>query len=586
MLDDWFDERFAAAGARSFHFSIVRLLMAGVIWAVMGLGAGWRVAGVWVVVVLLVEWPLREITRPMARGLKLSRLEAVICMLIYAVATLAWSSAGAVLWDQSHAAIQLVGATFFAGHLLYLDTHHGRSMGALVPALPALAAPALAPLLIPHYRGVDQALVEVTMLAVVGHAVISIAVNFNEARQLMRANAAMVAARDEAETASRAKSAFLATMSHEIRTPLNGVLGMAQAIASQNRLPGQVREQVEVIRASGEGLLAILNDILDLSRVEAGKLELEEIDFDLGELAAGARQTFSPLAEAKDVAVVLELGAGAAGVYRGDPTRVRQILHNLISNALKFTEAGRIAVRLARDADGAVRLSVADSGVGISAEALERLFSKFEQADASTTRRYGGAGLGLSICRELAELMGGSIGAESTPGRGSTFTVVLPLRRVGDTAARPAAEPEATAAPARPLRVLAAEDNAVNQLVLKTLLAQVGVEPVLVGDGRAALEAWTREPWDLILMDVQMPVMDGPTATRAIRAAEAQSGRAYTPIVALTANAMSHQVDDYAAAGMDGHVAKPIEAASLYAALHLANLDGPDAAQAGEAARA
>ncbi|THD62752.1 MAG: response regulator [Phenylobacterium sp.] len=560
--------------------------MAGVIWAVMGLGAGWRVAGVWVMVVLLLEWPLREITRPMARGLKLSRLEAILCMLIYAAATLAWSAAGAILWDQPHAASQLVGAAFFAGHLLYLDTHHGRSMGALIPALPALAAPALAPLLIPHYHGVDQALVEVTMLAVVGHAVISIAVNFHEARQLKRANAGLVAARDEAETASRAKSAFLATMSHEIRTPLNGVLGMAQAIAAERRLPGQVREQVEVIRTSGEGLLAILNDILDLSRVEAGKLELEAMDFDLGELAAGARQTFAPLAEAKGVAVVLEMGEGAAGIYRGDPTRVRQILHNLISNALKFTENGRIAVRVARDAGGAVRLSVADQGVGISAEALSRLFAKFEQADASTTRRYGGAGLGLSICRELAELMGGSIGAESEPGHGSTFTVLLPLPRVGDAVARAAAA-EATDAPVRPLRVLAAEDNAVNQLVLKTLLAQVGVQPVLVSDGRAAVEAWTREPWDLILMDVQMPVMDGPTATRAIRAAEARTGRTYTSIVALTANAMSHQVADYAAAGMDGHVAKPIEAASLYAALRLAELDGPaDAAQAGEAARA
>ena len=235
--------------------------------------------------------------------------------------------------------------------------------------------------------------------------------------------------------------------------------------------------------------------------------------------------------------------------------------------------------------DEAVRVTVSDSGVGIEAEVLSRLFGKFEQADASTTRRYGGAGLGLSICRELAELMGGTIAAQSETGLGATFTVSLPLPWLGEATEPAEAEPAAADfTPVRPLRVLAAEDNAVNQLVLKTLLAQVGVEPVMVADGRAAVEAWAREPWDLILMDVQMPVMDGPSAARAIRAAEAGSGRGRTPIVALTANAMSYQVAEYAAAGMDGHVAKPIEAAQLYAALQRAY--GSDEADAMDAVAA
>jgi len=230
---------------------------------------------------------------------------------------------------------------------------------------------------------------------------------------------------------------------------------------------------------------------------------------------------------------------------------------------VKFTEAGEIGV-IAKQAGGMLNLEIADTGIGIAPEQLDRLFGKFEQADASTTRRHGGTGLGLSISRELARLMGGDISAESTPGEGTRFIVRLPLPRAGETAARPEPEAADEAPDGARLRILAAEDNAVNQLVLKTLLAQIGAEPVIVADGAEAVEAWEAAPFDLILMDVQMPRMDGPAATRAIRAREAETGRARTPIVALTANAMAHQVADYLAAGMDGHVAKPIDAAELY----------------------
>ena len=397
--------------------------------------------------------------------------------------------------------------------------------------------------------------------------------NITERKQ---AEAAILAARDEAEAANRAKSAFLATMSHEIRTPLNGVIGMAQAMAADQLTPAQ-QERVAVIRQSGEALLAILNDVLDLAKIEAGKLDLEIAEFDLTGLVAGAHGAFTALAERKGLDFSLTVAPEARGRYRSDSTRIRQILYNLISNALKFTDEGEVAVRVSAAIDG-LEIEVRDTGCGMSEEVLGRLFGRFEQADPSTTRRFGGTGLGLAISRELADLLGASLTADSTPGQGSRFTLTLPLVRLGPEAGgqetpAPAPTPSAVA-----LKVLAAEDNAVNQLVLKTLLHAVGLEPLVVGDGEQALAAWRAEPWDVVLMDVQMPLMDGPAAAQAIREEEARTGRPRTPIIALTANAMSHQIEAYLAAGMDGFVAKPIDAAKLYEAL--SDLPEPEAADA------
>ncbi len=370
-----------------------------------------------------------------------------------------------------------------------------------------------------------------------------------------------------ARSASDAKSAFLATMSHEIRTPLNGVLGMTQAIAMEPLSPAQ-RERLEVVRQSGESLLAILNDVLDMSKIEAGKLTLESIEFDLAGLMNGVTAAFTAMAEEKGLGFSMDIG-GAEGTYRGDPTRIRQILYNLISNALKFTTAGDIKVRAEAIPDG-LRLSVSDTGVGVEAEKLPILFGKFVQAEASTTRRFGGAGLGLSICRELVDLMEGSIKVRSRPGVGTTFVVDLRTPRIGSprvAAALPSPESRFEAVSGHSLRVLVAEDNPVNQLVVRTLLNHFGVEPVLVDNGALAVEAWATGKWDLIFMDVQMPVMDGLDAARTIRDQEAGRGCTRTPIIALTANVMAHQVEEIRAAGMDGHVAKPIEAQALLDAL-------------------
>jgi signal transduction histidine kinase/ActR/RegA family two-component response regulator len=413
----------------------------------------------------------------------------------------------------------------------------------------------------------------VAMLTAFAALVTMINFFFVSRRLLDRSRSALRKARAEArqgaiaaEAANAAKSTFLATMSHEIRTPLNGVLGMAQAMAG-DELSERQRDRLSVIHRSGEALLAILNDVLDLSKIEAGKLELEHMEFELADVARGAYSAFTALANKKGLSFALDIER-ARGRYLGDPTRLRQILYNLISNALKFTEQGEIRVTAIRNGDG-LELSVRDTGVGIARENLEKLFAKFDQLDSSTTRRFGGTGLGLAICRELAVLMRGEISVDSELGLGSKFTLRVPLEWVGEerpvaTMAEARAEAEATDIA---LRVLAAEDNSVNQLVLKTLLHQMGVDPTIVENGEQAVQAWEDGDWDVVLMDVQMPVMDGITATAIIRNREADLNRPRTPIIALTANAMSHQVEQYLTAGMDGHVAKPIQAAELFEAL-------------------
>jgi PAS domain S-box-containing protein len=368
-----------------------------------------------------------------------------------------------------------------------------------------------------------------------------------------------------AEAASHAKSAFLATMSHEIRTPLNGVLGMAQVMARDDLSEVQ-RERLETVRRSGEALLNILNDILDLSKIEAGKLEIEQIDFDLEPLVEELRSVYAPMAAEKGLALEVTLDA-PAGAYLGDPTRLRQIASNLVSNALKFTPQGQVRVGF-KHAEGKLALTVEDTGVGISDAMMRRLFSKFEQADSSTTRAHGGTGLGLAICRELAELMGGTIGVERTE-PGSRFVVSIPLPHTGHATS---VAVEAEQVSIGELRILAAEDNAVNRQVLSTVFEQLGLSLTVVADGAAAVEAFRTQTWDVILMDVHMPVMDGLQATRAIRALEAAGQRARTPIIALTADAMEHQKAGFLAAGMDLLVAKPLQIGQLTQAIQTALL--------------
>jgi signal transduction histidine kinase/CheY-like chemotaxis protein len=399
------------------------------------------------------------------------------------------------------------------------------------------------------------------------HLVSRLEINDHDLRGAM---AELVRARDDANAANVLKSHFLANMSHEIRTPLNGVLAMTEVMA-MGELSAAQRERLSVIRESGTLLLSVLNDVLDLSKIEAGRLDLVERDFDLASLALSIRESYATQARAKTLEFGVFVAPEALGSWRGDVDRLRQILGNLVSNALKFTLEGSISVRFASADDGAgLRVDVVDTGIGIDAETLPRLFDKFVQADSSTTRRFGGSGLGLSICSELAALMGGGVHVLSREGQGSTFTVVVAMPRGEATAPAPMEAAPPPIESERRLRVLAADDNPTNQKVIAAVLAPLGAEVELVADGAACVEAWKRGGYDIVLMDIHMPVMDGVEAARTIRSLEISEGRKRIPIVAVTANALVHQVEGYMAAGMDGHVAKPIEVTKLYDAIETA----------------
>jgi CheY-like chemotaxis protein/nitrogen-specific signal transduction histidine kinase/HPt (histidine-containing phosphotransfer) domain-containing protein len=387
---------------------------------------------------------------------------------------------------------------------------------------------------------------------------------FTDITEQVRTAHVLADARDAAEAAMRARSDFLAVMSHEIRTPLNGVIGVAGLLEEMELGPEQL-EYVRLIRQSGDHLLVLINDILDFSRLEADRVQLEDVDFDPVAMTRGVVGMFLTQAGTKGLHLSALPADTVPATVTGDPGRLRQVLLNLIGNAVKFTDEGWVSVTLTHEAaaDGRVRLlfSVADSGIGIIPEALERMFQEFTQMDGSISRRFGGSGLGLAICRRLVELMGGTIAVESTPGAGSTFRFDVTLKLAG-----PAPTVAAVAEPGPEvetgLRILLAEDNPTNRLVAVRLLERLGHQADAVGTGTEAISALNAAHYDLILMDVMMPDMDGLTATRHIRAAGTRIA-----IVGLTAGSGTDNLDACLDAGMDAVTTKPVTLTSLRAAI-------------------
>ena len=383
-----------------------------------------------------------------------------------------------------------------------------------------------------------------------------------------RAEAAMREGRVAAEAANQAKSDFLANVSHEVRTPLNGIVGMT-GLLLDSRLDAEQRDHAETVRSCADTLLQLINDLLDFAKIEAGRLEMEAIPFDPLVVAKETVALHADRATSKGVELRLVAGAGLPRDLVGDPGRLRQVLTNLIGNAVKFTERGEVSVELsaahgADDGEVVLHGAVRDSGIGMDAATVERLFQPFTQADASTTRRFGGTGLGLSICRRLCGLMGGSISVESEPGRGSSFRFDVRCRVGG---ALPSVQPALPASAGQLAgRVLIADDNMINQRVASALCVKLGLRADAVGDGREAVAASAAVAYDLILMDCQMPELDGYAATRAIREREAAQGTRRVPVVALTAHAMRGDRDQCLAAGMDDYLSKPIRLEELRSA--------------------
>jgi signal transduction histidine kinase/ActR/RegA family two-component response regulator len=400
---------------------------------------------------------------------------------------------------------------------------------------------------------------EARLLPLGENQMVAVVRNITERRAMEEAREA---ARQEAVRLARLRSEFLANMSHEIRTPLNGVLGMAQ-IGFRGSEPGsKAAHHFERILESGRLLLSVVNDILDFSRIEAGKMPMERVAVDLRRLVSEAGNLVAERAHAKGVEFLVEPDRNLPSACLGDPMRLAQILANLLSNAVKFTLKGRVTLSAGREA-GSLIFRVADTGIGMSAEQVERLFSPFEQADGSTTRKFGGTGLGLSIARRLAELMGGTIRVQSTLGEGSRFELRIPYLLAEEPGSGTAGETTAEAQRLAGITILVAEDNELNRFVLQEMLSEEGAKVALVADGQQALDAVLREgagAWDIVLMDIQMPVMDGLEATRRILSLAPD-----LPIVGQTAHAMTEEREKCRAAGMVAHLAKPIDLDELVA---------------------
>jgi two-component system, sensor histidine kinase len=550
-----------ASGAR--RSLVPRVAAATVCGLVFGLNLGVTAAGLWLGAMAISEawvWNsncLRPDAPVVAPRLRASRLGAMV------LSGIVWSVMAAAYWFSGQASLRTFAIMLIATLLTLAQSNSYKS---ILGAMALGVAPVVTLLLLPTLFGGFSGRALFTII----FGVLLMLVYFLHDTRLNRANAAMlrraqqdlIAQREAAVAANQAKTSFLAMMSHELRTPMNGVLGMARAL-KQTDLEARQRSYVDMLLRSGDGLMTILNDILDISKIEAGKLELETTSFALQPVGQGVHDLWSEVASAKGVKLTYQFDRSAPEWVVGDPTRIRQIMLNLVSNALKFTKDGEVRLSVSAVA-GQVEIAVSDTGIGIPEEKQAKLFQSFVQADSSTTRQFGGTGLGLAICKQLAELMSGDISLESRPGHGSVFRVTVPLV-VAEPVADDGGDDDVLSLAG--LRVLVADDNAINQAVAKATLEAAEAVITSAVDGTEVLDRLRAGSFDVILMDVHMPVMDGIEALECIRAGRAGTANIHIPIIALTADAMAGAKERLFEAGFDDVQPKPLQPAELFAAI-------------------
>ncbi|MBU4434359.1 MAG: response regulator [Alphaproteobacteria bacterium] len=545
-----------------------RVISAAVVAVVIGRALDWRLALSWLIALLASEGLARLATHRFKPGVHAShRLRAAFVLGALPI-NLIWGWLAAMLWLSTTADLKLAAVGIWVGQIVFVQNYRHQPWTLVaISAVAPLASLIVFPVFFYDAHGIGPDTARAALLLVTLTTVNTMISNRAAARRLDELTHGLREERERALEATRAKSTFIAVASHELRTPMNGMLGMAHALARSNLDEGQ-REQVRLMLKSGDNLMKLLDDVLDLSRIEAGRVELVVAPFNLEETLGEVLDAWRDVAVVKNLTLSVAIGAAVPAWIEADVLRIRQVLVNLIANALKFTAEGGISLEIsASHAAGPealdIRFAVRDTGPGVPPEAAGRVFDSFTQADDTVSRRHGGAGLGLTISRALARQMGGDLTLEPSP-TGACFVFSL---RAAVAEPRVRIEPERSQddAALKTVRVLMAEDNPINQLVVRAMLEATGVSLTVVDNGQAALETMAGEGFDCVLMDINMPVMDGITALEAIRSGA--TGHPDLPVIALTASALAGDRERFLKMGFTDHLGKPVKPAALITAI-------------------
>ena len=574
----WSDERLDEIAADTYRLTISRLVIAALVAGLMVFVLRPQVAFLWLLSLYMGEGLALLTTRRLRKGRTATPRERAWFVWASIPITISWSTLASLLWFEGQDLLKIAAVSVWAGQIVYTQNFRHQSVPMLV--LNGLA-PLASLLIFPIFFMPDTSPAAQTarwgLVLLVGTTLNVMAQNRAAARRMDELTRGLREEREKALEAARAKSTFIAVTSHELRTPMNGLLGMAHALERSN-LDAVQREQVALMIKSGDSLMQLLNDVLDLSRVEVGKVELAPIDMTLQDVVGEVVDAWRDAADFKDLSLSVDYAPDLPPGLHADPLRIRQVVTNLVSNAIKFTVEGGVRLDVAAQAlaggDRRVSITVTDTGPGVPPDAAERVFDSFTQADQTISREHGGAGLGLSIAQALARQMGGDlILAPSERGACFVFTFVAPACAAPTASVE---EVEADTDELGQIHVLMAEDNAINQLVVRTMLEPLGVALTVVENGQEALKAMAERRYHCVLMDINMPVMDGITALAAIR--DGRAGDPAMPVIALTASAMSGDRERFLGLGFDDHLGKPVKPVDLITAIAKAvNPEPPNA---------